>query len=172
MSILSRYLDTSEARREAEGWERNHAQLIQQHADALGKLKRAEAENARLVGENRKLRGKVFALAAAADGDLRRILDSQAYERDRAEKALVEVDVLKADLAAAVTARQVAERAVDATRIPPAVDRQEAQDRANLYAKEDINAQLRRLAEDLEARVAELEAELRATLDKHERATP
>ena len=155
--FVGRILDSAEARREAENLLCNYNQLLQDYATAKGTIKTLEAEN-------RQLRQKARDLEDALDGETERLVASLTFERDRKDKAVAQALALQAERDTALAGRRVAERALDAARIP-VVARREEQDRANAYKLADANDQLRRLSEDLERRVAELEAELAEKLD-------
>lgn len=156
--FVGRILDSSEARREAENLLCNYNQLLQEHAAAKGTIKALNAEN-------RQLRQKARDLEDALDGETERLVASLTFERDRKDKAVAQAVALQAERDIALAGRRVAERALDAARIP-VVARREEQDRANAYKLAAVNDELRRLAEDLEHRVAELEAQLRARVEK------
>lgn len=163
---VGRYLDVSEARQNAEAWERNHARLLRDYAEVLAKVKRLEGDNAHLEGVAAKLRREVAALTDAASGDAGKLLASLASERDRKDKAVARAFALQSERDAALTAARVAQRALDAARVP--VDsRPSIQDRANHYALSDANDKLRAQIEQFERDIAALRSLLGTREQEH-----
>lgn len=160
MSILSRYLDTAEARREVENLQLNYDHLVQEHAATLGRVKRLEADLKEARAQIADYR------MSAADGDTRRIAADNAHLRTERVQMIERAKVVVAERDAAVTARKVAENALNALRLNPAGDRWKTEadrHRATAARLDEDNDRLRRLVDEFEVDMAAL----RERLDKY-----
>lgn len=72
--IVGRILDVNAAKEEAQDWERQYHQLLQEHAKALGQIKRLKKD---IAEKNAQLAD----YRASADGDTRKIAADNSYLR-------------------------------------------------------------------------------------------
>lgn len=158
--IVGKLLDTSAAKHDAETWERHYREALQNWADEKGNVKRLTAE---LFEAKRQVADLQARAGESGDAHVLRLSADLTYARALADRTRkehrAEVEALVAERGEALTARDVALRALEVSRVP-AAGGLGSRDRENAQRLSEINERQRAAIEAFEADIAELRARL------------